>query len=749
MWSDNPGAFVIYVIPPILGSIVMITLTLISILRGKRNPTNLLFACICFLGALVNANVVLVSLLPDKHLALTIDRSLYLFIVFAIPLLIHFTHSFLGITRRRVLENGAYLFSVGILFFTPTDLFISGLQRYSFGMIAKAGPLFYVFAVVTLCSVLYSLAVLFYALTKSQDNYKKNRIKYILGGMGLGALLISLNILTVCGVEIYPMGNFSFIPAIFLAFGVLKYDLLDMGALIRRGTIYFILTGVLTALYIVIIYSFNMLFMETAYGESLFLPLLLAIIIVLVFNPIRDRIQHIIDTVFFRGKYDYQKLLKEISGEMATLLKVDQIKDLLLTSISSNLHVTRVCLLVNFEESSVFRIYSDDSDIQETASETLTRDHPLVAFFERTRMPLSKAHVEKVVSDDDERNQFLHFFDRMNIDLIVPIVSRTKLIGMIALGQKKSGELFVHEDIELLTTIAHQSVVAFENARSYEEIETLNRDLEKIVEERTAQLRLALEEKERAQAQLIQSESLAAIGQLVAGTAHELNNPLASATSLIQTSIDSIVGWKVVEGNKNEVVDDLEFSLKELKRAGEIIRSLLDLSRQSQIYVERVNINDAIDDALRVLHNQYKHLPVEIIKRYDENLPLIEGNFANLGQVFINIVKNALESLPEGHGTITLTTWYDEKAESVQIECSDTGAGISSDQINHVFRPFFTTKEVGKGTGLGLYVCHEIIKKHGGEIRIRSEAGRGTTVNIVLPCVQKGEGKNNLTNNIQ
>jgi two-component system NtrC family sensor kinase len=736
----------IYVIPPILGAFIMIVLAMISILRGRRNPTNIMFAGICLLGSLVNINVALVSILPDKSLALRIDRTLYLFIVFAVPIFIHFVHSFLGITNRRWLEYLTYLFSFIILFFTPSELFISGLQQYTFGTIARAGPVFYVFAVITFCSVLYCLAVLFAALTKSADNQQRNRIKYILGGMGLGALLIALNILTVCGVRIYPMGNFSFVPAVFLAFGVLKYDLLDMGALIRRGTIYFILTGVLTALYISIIYLFNTLFMESGYDRSLVLPLLLAVIIVLIFNPLREKVQEMIDTLFFRGKYDYQKLLKEISGEMASLLKFDQIKELLLESVSAALHVTHVYLLVNHEDKDFFRIYSRETQSYEkTGIEGIVRDHPLVAFFESRKRPLSKSHIEKAVSEPGDGEQISSIFDTLDVSLIIPIVSQTGLVGMIALGQKKSGELFVHEDLELMTTIANQSVNAFENARSYEEVERLNRDLEKKVEERTMDLRQALEEKEKTQKQLIQSESLAAIGQLVAGTAHELNNPLAGAASLIQTTVESVAEWRVNDGNQEEVINDLEFSLKELKRAGDIVRSLLDLSRQTQVYVEPVDINVAMEDALRVLYNQYKHLPVEIERDYDKNLPPVEGNFANLGQVFINIIKNAFESLSGGHGKITLVTRFIESTDSVLIECTDTGRGIPSHRMNDIFKPFFTTKEVGKGTGLGLYISHEIIKRHGGKIFVRSEEGKGSTIGIELPCIHREEMKNALT----
>jgi signal transduction histidine kinase len=452
--------------------------------------------------------------------------------------------------------------SLFFVFFISSDYFISGFQLYNFGVIAKAGPAYYVFSLIAGATVLYCLIVLFFSMRKARDNQERIRTGYILGGLGIGAVLIASNILTICGLKIYPLASISLIPAVVLGFGVLKYDLLDMGVLIRRETVYIILTGILAAFCIAVIYLFHATVILTDEEGSLILPLVLAAPIVLIFNPL------------------------------------------------------------------------------------------------------------------------------------------------------------VHEDIELLTTIANQSAISLENARSYEEIERLNRDLEKKVEERTAALREVMSEMERTQKQLIQSESLAAIGQLVAGTAHELNNPLASASSLIQTSAESVGEWEVKEANRDEVINDLAFSIKELKRASDIVRSFLDLSRQMQDYVEPVNVNVAIDDALRVLYNQYKHLNIEIEKKYDNALPSVQGNFANLGQVFINLVKNAIEAIDSGGGKITLLTKYRKDTESVLIVCKDTGRGIPDEQIKDIFKPFFTTKPVGKGTGLGLYISHEIVKRQGGTRKI-------------------------------
>ena len=721
-----------YAIPPLLGFIVLLGLALISLLYGGRKRTNILFAGICLLGALLNADMVLVSILSDERLALRIDRTIHFFFVFSVPIYIGFVHAFLGIRDRRWLEITAWLLSSAFLIIVPTDLYISGFHYYFFGRIARSGMLFHLFSVTVAFTVLYCLVLLYRAMRRTADNHTRNRIKYIFGGLGFSALLLAFTILPVSGVPVYPLGNFSFIPGVFLAFGLLKYDLLDIGALIRRGTVYFFLTGILTSLYILVIFLFHSFFFTTGGGDSFVLSLTLVLIIVLLFNPLRERVQGLIDRLFFRGRYDYRELLREISGRLASLLSLPQIREMLIGAIAEALQVERVILII--AEEGDYRIYDGEAKgIGEAPPQEIVL---LIRILAMEKRPLNRAVTERYRTTGEDREALIRLFNHLDAVLIIPLPARAGPAGLIALGQKRSGELFVEEDLELLTTIANQAATAIENARSYEALEALNRELEQKVVGRTAALREALAEKERTQDQLIRSESLAAIGQLVAGTAHELNNPIAGAMSLVESSVETIEGSETQAVKLEEITDDLRFSLGELRRASAIIRSLLDLSRQTQTYVEPVDINRAVDDALLVLYNQYKNLDVEIKKDYGD-LPPVKGNYANLGQVLINILRNAFQALPEGKGGIFLTTRYRAADDTVAVVCWDTGSGIPAAALKDIFKPFFTTKVVGGGTGLGLYISHEIIRRHGGQISVESEEGKGTAVTVELPCKRR------------
>ena len=273
--------------------------------------------------------------------------------------------------------------------------------------------------------------------------------------------------------------------------------------------------------------------------------------------------------------------------------------------------------------------------------------------------------------------------------------------------------------------------------KSQMEIEEYNRTLEEKIIERTSEL-------ENAQAQLIQSEKMAAIGQLAAGVAHELNNPLGGILGYAQFNLE-----KIQEKNANNITDkDIKSYKRYLKdiemqtrRCKAIVQNLLKFSRTSQtIDFSDIDVNAVLEDTLTFMEHQLMINQINLRKNFDNSIPRIMGNPSQLQQVFTNIIINAMHASEPGSEIAVATRFSPPLGEfhgAVEISISDRGQGISEENIKKIFEPFFTTKEVGKGTGLGLSVSYGIIKEHGGEIKVNSTPNKGTIFTIIIPLEKK------------
>jgi PAS domain S-box-containing protein len=238
--------------------------------------------------------------------------------------------------------------------------------------------------------------------------------------------------------------------------------------------------------------------------------------------------------------------------------------------------------------------------------------------------------------------------------------------------------------------------------------------------------RIVMEQKlQETHLQLIQLEKLRSLGEMAAGVAHEINNPLGGI--LIYASL-------LLEGLAPDDAQraDLGRIVQEATRCQEIVKSLLEFARQSGPKKELIDVNRAITDGLHFLENQATFHNIEIIKELAPSLPPLLGNAGQLKQVFLNIMINAADAM-QARGALTIRTFLSGDGTKVVIEFTDTGAGIPQDILPRIFDPFFTTKKVGEGTGLGLSMSYGIVKEHKGDIEVDTVAGSGTTFRVLLP----------------
>ena len=297
--------------------------------------------------------------------------------------------------------------------------------------------------------------------------------------------------------------------------------------------------------------------------------------------------------------------------------------------------------------------------------------------------------------------------------IVVPVFHLQKLIGVIVLLSYQKREL--SEELEILEAISFQLGNAIIRAELYQKnIQTVK------------ELKTALKELKETQLQLINSEKMASLGQLVAGVAHEINTPVASIKSN-----NGILAKLIPQIQDKEIADLMQeinqIDSEAIQRISNIIVSLKKFVRLDEAELQEADINKELDLTLELIRHETKNR-IEIVKNYG-TLPLIKCYPNMLNQVFTNILVNACQAI-EGKGKITITTSYE--AETMTVSIKDTGKGIPEDEISKIFTAGFTTKGVGVGTGLGLAISAKIIEKHNGKIIVNSEVGKGSEFVITI-----------------
>lgn len=230
--------------------------------------------------------------------------------------------------------------------------------------------------------------------------------------------------------------------------------------------------------------------------------------------------------------------------------------------------------------------------------------------------------------------------------------------------------------------------------------------------------------KEDTQNQIVQSEKLASLGKLAAGIAHEINNPLTGVLTYSSLLLEDL--------KNTEYREDLETIVNETLRCRKIVREILNFARETRIDKETASINQIINETLSILEKHVSFHNIQIIKELAEPMPSTEVDINQIKSVINNLALNAADAMPDG-GTLNIKTAFNASAGNIVIEVADTGTGIPEENLGKIFDPFYTTKQTGYGTGLGLAVTYGVIKRHNGTITVQSELGKGTTFTITLP----------------
>ncbi len=520
-----------------------------------------------------------------------------------------------------------------------------------------------------------------------------------------------------------------FVFPLAVGYGIVRRELFDVRLAARSSAAYGAATLAITGLFALFITSATEAFRQLSGDEpSPVFSVPFVFLAILAFNPVRERLQAFVDRFFDRDRAAYRRAVREISEAMVSMLSAREIVDRILVALTATMGIERaLVLLIDEEEEDVLRVEATRGDWDEEAEEfSLVPDHPICRSLWTRRRELSRDDFDEE-PDPEMRELSRDVFDTLDVELLVPILFGVDLLGVIAVGRKLTGERLGTDERQLLRTLANQSAIAIENARAFDEIAQLNRTLEARVDDRTRELR-------ETQAQLMQSEKMRSLGQLVAGVAHELNNPIGfvhANLALLDEYVDRLAPDvpAAKRARAQEAIGKLlSRSVEGTTRVKEIVQNLRDFSRTDQADLQRASLNEEIDRTLGLMEPRLKG-GVEIERDYGD-LPMVRCFAGQLNQVFTNLLMNACDAL-DGRGTIRIRTRAE--GDTVFLEFEDDGPGMPEAIRDRIFDPFYTTKPVGQGTGLGLSISHGIVASHGGEMEVRSVVGQGTTFAIRLP----------------
>jgi signal transduction histidine kinase len=430
------------------------------------------------------------------------------------------------------------------------------------------------------------------------------------------------------------------------------------------------------------------------------------------YERLKNFLIEITDKYLFQKKYEYRKALSELGREATRLMKVETFTRVLNRNVVRVIKLSGSSVVVLDNKKNQYLVLAAARGHKENLGRTFPKGGVLIEKLTGVNF-LLREDMERYLKDekidDSEKEKIknvLEIFRENQTVLCVPSRFEKEIVGFMLFGEKLSQDAYSEEDLDLFITLSRQIALAINNSHLYEESLERERELaKKDLEKQTEKIR-----------------RLASLGELASGVAHEIRNPMTVLRSRAEDLKNEI-------DNKEYLLEFADLSVKHIDRILNIVNNMLNFAkeREKTIFAD-VDINQVINDTISLVSGRFKNKGIEIVTNLISRKKIV-GDPNALGQAILNVMMNGCDFMSAG-GVLTVNSR--EQDNWVEVEIIDTGSGIPEDKVEHIFDPFFTTR--AEGTGLGLSITHRIIQDHGGQIKVQSKIGQGTSLTIILPA---------------
>jgi signal transduction histidine kinase len=654
------------------------------LIMSKKSQAGFAFATICFSLSLWSIGGYMLNNVTSITEVEYWGKYIFLGPVLLAYSFLYFSFVFPNGRVKNVLNGILFALTMIFLVLVPTPFILKSGGLSIHGPIPTWGIAYPAFGVYFVVFFVWGVFNLFGKYQRALGR-GKNQVRYVLLGLFLTfffGIIFNLVFPSLKISNYVNLGPFFTLTTIgFTAYAITKHRLMDISVIISRTVAEVITILIQGAIYLLLVWLYTGQISGKIDSFFLTFTILYGILVGQTHQKMRLFMQTTSDKLFLRGHYDYYKELAEASLRVVQKLSLPDILKVLYDTFNNVVEISnpRIFLPENFSDperpAHRFLVYDQEKFRPKAEGETIAADSKTVEDLVKSRQPIINIH--------DQHNE-----------LIMPCLLEDRLIAIFALGQKLSEEHYTDEDLHLLETLASQVAVALDHTRSYEKIKV---------------------ELESAEKQLDRSQRLAALGTLTAGVTHEIRNPL----TVIRSETERLPNK---ERDLEYLTQFRDLILKHIDRISGIVQRMLAMAKERVHEEKEIDLTELLNNSLQLIN--FKAVTVQ----KDLSLvPVIKGDQVELEEVFVNLFQNATDAMPNG-GTLTVRTYIDDGRAVVEI--SDTGKGIPSEIQEKIFDPFFSTRH--EGVGLGLSIAYRIIREHGGDIKLTSEVGKGTTFKIIF-----------------
>jgi len=694
---------------------------LIVSLTGQNINREIKLKYVLYASALTfwSVNVLIFSSIPNEQLSFFCSQLLHFGAIFIPVFLLDFVLSFFKIrTRINKIELWiVYVLSIGFaiadLFF-PTYFMLDVVPKRNYPFFLRPGPL-YSWWVALFAYIVFSAhfkLLLCYSKVKG-ENKKRLGLFVFPSLIAYGSCIAYFLPVYDIFVFPYPWGCFgSMVLSSALAYGILRHKLLGVDVFVRKTLVFTGLFGFVMAVVAgvtTVMRSYVGQFFPVNPNLSMAISVLIAI---LLYDPARASLVNITDKYLFQKKQDIKTILNRLSAQIITILDLEKVGKTILETLQNSLRLETGVILVKNEDGDAYPVLdSFGFQPEETA---FPREGELIRYFLEQERPVN---LENEEAKKDLPSSILMTLQKMGAHIVLPLFVHSDLIALLILGKKKSDEEYKQDEIDYFPTLAGQGAIALSNARLYDILK-------------------------KSEVDFAQQAKMAAIGTLSAGIGHEVKNPLAAikiGVEMIKFNKKLGVYKDLDKAQYEAVVDDvIERVLANVSRAAGVIDRLSSFARKpKEIKIEPVHLPECFHAALALLKQELEHYNIVVNQEFPPGFPPALADKFQMEEIFLNLLVNARHAIKE-NGQIKIKG--SSRNGEIEVAVSDTGAGIPKENLDKIFDPFFTTKDVSRnpdesairGTGLGLFLVREFIKKFGGRISVESEVDKGTTFHIFL-----------------